>query len=849
MRGYYMFPDIYGDDIIFVTEDDLWKFSRGVGVRLTSDFGVVVRPKFSPDGRWIAFTRLQQTDQGTAADVYVIPAEGGEPRRITYFGTPYTRVVGWTPDGRVLVYSDFKTPFTQWRELYAVSLTGVYERLNLGPATALVYGDGVVILGRNTYDLPHWKRYRGGARGVLWISRDGGRTFQKFLDLPGNVTSPMLIGGCVYFVSDHEGVGNLYSVDLNGGDLRRHTDFRYFYVRNASTDGRRIVFQAGGDIYLYDPAVGKAQLVEMDLPLSRKAKMAKFVDPMKHLEQFVLASGSRLAVVSRGQTFSVPAWEGAVAQLGTRGGAMRYKHISTDGERIAVSTFDGAVEVYTADGVLLKRLEPRVGLVEALALKWPRLAAANHKGELWLIDLETGAASLVDRGEYGLIIDMAWHPSGRWLAYAKPAGVYVQNIRLYDAAGGRTYDVTSPTAYDYSPSFDPEGRFLYFLSRRALNPSMDPVQFVYSFAKPSKPYLVVLRRGDPSPFIVYKKAEGEPGDVDVEGIQLRVEPFPVEEGLYAAVVGLKGGKVAWLRYEVEGAVKYYLWSAQERRGVVELYDLETKAKEQLLGGVSAIRASPDGRYLLVKEEGRLRLIDVEKRPDLQSKEPGRKSGVLNMSRVKVYVEPEKEWQQMLREAWLLMREHFWRGDLNGVDWDAVYKKYESLLERVGTRFELSDVINEMQGELGTSHAYEIVPDFEVDKPYLVGGLGAEFRWDGKCWRIAKIYVGDPSYEGERSPLLAPGVDVREGDCVVSIAGVKLGPETSPEYALLNRPGDVVQIEAERNGEVKTYTVKTVRDEKYLIYRHWVEANRRYVHERTGGAAGYVHIPDMGPAGY
>jgi tricorn protease len=235
----------------------------------------------------------------------------------------------------------------------------------------------------------------------------------------------------------------------------------------------------------------------------------------------------------------------------------------------------------------------------------------------------------------------------------------------------------------------------------------------------------------------------------------------VEEGLYAAVVGLKGGKVAWLRYEVEGAVKYYLWSAQERRGVVELYDLETKAKEQLLGGVSAIRASPDGRYLLVKEEGRLRLVDVEKRPDLQSKEPGRKSGVLDMSRVKVYVEPEKEWRQMLQEAWLLMREHFWRSDLNGVDWDAVYKKYESLLERVGTRFELSDVINEMQGELGTSHAYEIVPDFEVDKPYLVGGLGAVFKWDGKCWQVAKIFVGDPSYDGERSPLLAPGVDVRE----------------------------------------------------------------------------------------
>jgi len=231
----------------------------------------------------------------------------------------------------------------------------------------------------------------------------------------------MLVGGRVYFVSDHEGVGNLYSVDLNGGDMRRHTDFRDFYVRNASTDGRRIVFQAGGEIYLYDPAVGKTQLVEIDLPLSRKAKMAKFVDPIKYLEQFVLASGSRLAVVSRGQAFSVPAWEGAVAQLGARGGAVRYKHVSTDGERIAVSTFDGAVEVYTADGVLLKRLEPGVGLVEALALKWPRLAAANHKGELWLIDLETGAASLVDRCEYGLITT--------WLGTPQAAGWPTQSRR------------------------------------------------------------------------------------------------------------------------------------------------------------------------------------------------------------------------------------------------------------------------------------------------------------------------------------------------------------------------------------------------------------------------------------
>jgi Uncharacterized protein related to the periplasmic component of the Tol biopolymer transport system len=849
VRGYYMHPDIYGDEVVFVTEDDLWRYSGSSAARLTSDFGVVLRPRYSPDGRYIAFTRLQQTDQGTLAEAYVIPAEGGEPRRLTYFGSPFTRVAGWTPDGRVLVYSDFKMPFTQWRELYAVSLDGRYERLGLGPATALLYGEGFIVLGRNNYDLPYWKRYRGGMRGVLWISRDGGRTFEKLVDLPGNVTSPMVVGGRIFFVSDHEGVGNIYSVDPSGGGLRRHTDFREFHVRNASSDGRRVVFQAGGDIYVFDPASGSTALLEIDIPLSRKQRAPKFVEPFKYLEDFSTYSGEAVLLISRGQAFYMPAWEGAVVQLGERGGSVRYRRASADGNRVAVATYDGVVEIYGRDGVRQRRLELGIGLIEALALSGARLAVSNHRGELWLVDVETGAKSLVDRSDYGLILELAWHPSGLWLAYSRPSGPYTQNIRLLDARSGRVYDATPPTNFDYSPAFDPEGRYLYFLSRRAFNPAMDPVQFYYVFARHSRPYLIPLSKDDVSPFIEYRRREEPVQDIDVEGIQTRAEPFPVEEGIHAAVVGLRGGKVAWLRYEVEGALKYYLWSAQERRGVVEIYDLETKTKDQLAGGVSAVRASQDGRYLLVKEEGRLRLIDVERKPDLQSRDPGRRSGVLDLSRVKIYVEPAKEWRQMFREAWLLMRENFWRADMSGVDWDAVYGRYERLLDRIGTRYELSDLINEMQGELGNSHAYEIVPDFEVDKPYPVGGLGAEFRWDGKCWRVERIFVGDPANEGERSPLAAPGVDVNEGDCLLSIGGVELGPETPPEAALLNRAGDLVWIEAGRGGEARRFLVKTLRDERHLIYRAWVERNRRYVHERTGGRVGYVHIPDMGPYGY
>ncbi|MBP1450033.1 MAG: PD40 domain-containing protein [Thermoproteus sp.] len=465
MRAYLLYPDIYGDDVIFVTEDDLWRYSGGRAYRLTSDFGVVIRPKFSPDGRRIAFARLQQTDQGTVAEAYVVSADGGEPKRLTFFGSSFTRVAGWTPDGRVLVFTDYKTPFTAWRELYAVSLDGTYERLGLGPATALVYGPrGVMVLGRNTYDLTYWKRYKGGMRGVLWISRDGGRAFEKFVDLPGNVNSPMVVGERVYFISDHEGVSNLYSVDLRGGDLRRHTDFKDFYVRNANTDGRRIVFHAGGDIYLFDPSTEEVKRLEIDVPASRKAKAPKFADAFKSLEEYLLPAGDVIVLIARGRAFWVPAWEGAVVQLGDMTGQARYRHAAADGDKVAVSTYDGALEVYSKDGSLIRRIEPGIGLIEALALKWPRLAASNHKGELWIIGLETGSKALADRSEYGMILDLAWHPSGNWLAYAKPSGTYTQNIRLYDVRSGRAYDATPPTNYDYAPAFDPEGRYLYFLS-------------------------------------------------------------------------------------------------------------------------------------------------------------------------------------------------------------------------------------------------------------------------------------------------------------------------------------------------------------------------------------------------
>lgn len=827
MKGYYLFPDIRENLITFTSDDDVWLFDGENVKRLTSGSGVAIRPKISPDGRKVAFTMLWLKNGKSGGDIFV--TDGNEVKRVTFFNSSVSRVSLWSSPEEVIIITDFHTPFQTIA--YKVNInTGEYQRLPYGIVSNVYIKDRITILARGYQDLPFWKGYKGGTKGELWISYDGGKSFKKFVSLDGSVSWPMIIKERVYFLSDHEGVANLYSVDLNGGDLTKHTNFDT-YCRNASSDGKRVVFQNMGDIYLFDPETNEVRKLEIELVTDRKKRQPRFVNAMDYLTETTMSS-EYIGIVSRGKVFVMRPWDGPAVQLGGKQG-VKYSNLQLLNDSAVVSDDNDNVLILSLQGE--KKIGQNFGRVEKIKISpdGKKLLIANNKLELWLYDLEKNVAKLVDKSDYGLLSDFDWHPNSEWFAYSFAESHATRSIKLGNL-DGTVVRVTSPYGYDFSPSFDPDGRYLYFLSARHLEPSSDKVVFNMSFQKVVKPYLVVLTN-DYSPFNQpLMKSDSKKG-VELTGISDRVVPFPIEEDNYVRIEGAKNNKVFLFSYPIKGTPSLI----QDMVGKLDVFDIENKTKDPYLDNVKDFTLSPDKSKILVMLKDSMRLYDVSAKPELTAQ--GRKGGVIDLSRVKVYVEPEKEWRQMLRETWKLMKQNYWN-EKELKDWDSVLPKYEKLLDRISTRYELGDLIQEMQGETRTSHSYHTPYSYDTDEPIPIGGLGADVEFNGNCFKVIKIYSGDPINENERSPLRDPGVQIEEGDCIVAIDGepVSYG---NIYYYLLNK--DSVRLDViTKNGEKKTVYVKLMKDEKFLIYRDWVERNRKYVHEKTNGRVGYVHIPDM-----
>jgi tricorn protease len=861
-------------------------------MRLTTTAAGCAFPRISPDGKQVAFVGREDGPP----EVYIIRNFGAAPERLTYMGSSRLQVSGWSADGaNILFTADAMAPFARTMLGYQVSSSGGAPwPLGLGTLVSVAMSEGgATVIGVNNDDPSGWKRYRGGQAGAIWIDTRRNGTYKRILErLKGNIVAPMFIGNRLYFASDHEGVANIYSCRTNGSDVRKHTHHKEYYVRYPSSDGERIVYTAGADIWVYDPETDANRCLELTVPKMTRQSERKFVPAVSYLETYSPhPEGHSVALIARGQAIVRPNWDGHATQHGA-GNKVRYRLIQwLDGDSfVVVNDAQGfeRLEIHRADQsknpVLVTHND--LGRFVEICNSSNLLAFTTHKNNLMLLDLHTKEVQQVDSSTSGQIRDLSWSPDGQWLAYTWPSSTGgASRIRAYNVKTERVQDVTREVLSDRAPTWDPEGKYLYFVSKRTFKPIRDAVKYDLGFVVAEKLCAIALRKDVSSPFLQEARplvrtdretkieALQEVGDVEVDfdGIEDRLICFPDQNvgiGTYAQVIAVKG-RVLYVSYDALQAgleeSQNNSWVQPEypsRHCTLWLYDFEQQRQVFVASDVSQVRLTNKGEFaffLWGEGEGVLRLFDPlqDIEQDLEetsepSNEFSRRSGLINLNEIEVSVNPPDEWAQMYHEAWRLQLQHFWDSGMSGVDWDVVRERYSRLLPRIRTRLELSDLICEMQGELGTSHAYEGEGDYPSSPRYCQGSLGAQFGWSAEAggYEILEILRGEPGNAEADSPLAALGLGVTVGDIILAVDGQSVSAVDPLEKLLVNKGGKKVGILVKDSlGNRRSVTVQTLYSEDQLRYRAWVDTNRRYVHEQTDGKVGYVHVPDMMEGGY
>jgi tricorn protease len=920
--GYLRFPHIQCDFIAFVAADDVWlaPAAGGRAWRFTADQAAARWPRLSPGGSHLAY--VSSKDGGP--EVYVASVDDGDTQRLSHWGAPMARVCGWTADGEVLAISPASQPFFDHMRARVLG-TGLSDGLGaerilpFGPVSDISAGDGQTALLTGTWglDMACWKRYRGGTAGRLWVG-DGldaaaAGTFRRVLaDIGGQLGSPMIVGDRLAFLSDFEGTGNVYSVAADGTGLHRHTDHDGWYARQASTDGRRVIYSCGGELWLLDGL--DADPLRLDIVLGTPAggRAPRLITAADHVGGLsVDKSGRASAVEVRGTVHWLTHRDGPARALAAVAGARaRFPQVlGTAGDVVWATDEDGtdALAIGGAPGAgsaTARRLAAgQVGRVLSLAAapNGSAVAVAAQDGHLWLVDVASGQVRELGASGNGAIKGLAWSPDSAWLAWseptdhpADPGGLALRKLRLARVADGEVTDATDGRFIDTDPVFSLDGKYLVFLSRRSFDPIYDAHFFDLSFPYGARPYLLPLQAAAPSPFgpeLAGRPASLEddkagddasgssasdassPGDssahhgesvkdskdkgaagtvpviVDTDGLAGRVVTLPVKESRYSRLRPVKGG-LAWLREPVKGELGLGGAAPDDDapRPSLERFDFAKRAVTELASEADWFEASGDGTKLVISDHGKLTVVPADRKADPDNDDD---KIVIDRSRARFSADPPALWQQAYGEAFRIMRHDYWVADMADVDWDAVREEYRPLLDRIASQDDFSDLLWEVFGELGTSHAYATSPGGDHRNAGNVPGvLGADLERDGDTWRVTRTVLGDASDPRARAPLAAPGAGVAAGDAILAVDGRPVGPQ-GPGPLLLGTAGKPVAltIGASGGGEARQVAVVPLRSDLRLRYLDWVRHKRAQVHELSGGRAGYVHVPDMVSEGW
>jgi tricorn protease len=904
------FPDVYKDKLVFSYGGDLWlaSASGGVARRITTHPGLELFPKFSPDGKWIAFTGQYDGN----FNVYVIPSEGGEPKQLTFLPDvtsvpermgPNNMVITWFSDSKRILFLSRRDTFNDWfGRLFSVSIEGgMPERfpLDKGGLTSFSPDGTKIAYNRIFRNFRTWKRYTGGMAQDIAIYDFKNNTYQRITDYPGTDTYPMWHGDTIYFGSDRgpERRMNLYSYSLKTKQVRQLTDFKDYDVNWPSLGPDSIVFENGGFLYLFDLKSEKARKIILSLAGDKPQARKHWAEVGRLIADFDISPEGKRAVFSaRGDIFTVPAKEGSIRNLTqTPGIRERYAAWSPDGKWIAYfSDRTGEDELYLIpqDGMGKEIRITYDGKMHRLPPVWSpdskKLAYADKDTRLFYVDIDEKKPVQIDRGQYAELTDYNWAPDSKWVVYAKAAENQNQVIYLYSLPDKKITPVTTSFADSWRPVFDPAGKYLYFLSNRDFNEVLGVYDIEFANPKATRVYVVTLRSDLPSPFApqsdeagakkpespaAEKKEEKKPEEataartvpkdfrIDLTGIADRVVALPTPPESSRALDAAEG-----FIYYVTMPVSGLSGPLPGEEPAIHAYDMNERKDSILITPATNFALSFDGKKLLYaapqgplggeeeEEEGMAGprtygIIDAK--PEKEPHKAG--DGALDLASMRMEVDPQAEWSEIFNEVWRQERDYFFEPSMNGVDWAGERERYAPLLPYVADRYDLTYVLGEMIGELSNSHTYVGGGDYPNLHPVDVGLLGVDFETDAAngLYRFKKIYAGENWEASLRSPLTEPGVDVKPGDYLLAINGKSLRVPQDPYELFVNTANENVTLTVnskptEEGG--RKVVVKPLASEYSLRQLDMIDTNRKKVEDATGGRVGYVYLPDMSTAG-
>jgi tricorn protease len=892
-QGYYRFPALHKDTIVFTAEGDLWKVGicGGQAQRLTTHHGLEAHAAISPDGAWVAYS----AEYEGPIEVYMMPLQGGRPRRLTYEGLDEdSLVVGWTPDGKV-IYSTEHFSTLPNRQLVLVDPQNLAQTvLPLSQASKGVFTPDMrtLFFTRLPPQSSNAKRYRGGSTQNLWKftfpkgkQKTPAEAVPLTADYTGTSKNPMWWEDRLYFLSDRDGTMNLWSMRENGKQLKQLTFHKGWDMQSPSLHQGRIVYQLGADLRLYTIATKSDQPIPITLTSDFEHTRERWINsPWHYLSALHIApEGDRIVLTSRGRVFVAPAKQGRLVEVSRRHG-VRYAdaRFLPDGQRLLLlSDESGELEFWSApangigdfarltlDGRVLRHAG-----VPAPNGQWVAFSDKNY--HLWLLNLSTKEARQIAVSEQDPFGRLVWSPDSRWLAYVQSAANQHQQIWLYNVEVDSRMAATSDRLDSFAPTWSADGKWLYFLSDRQFRSVVDspwgPRQPDPYIDRSTKVYMLALNKGERSPFSPFdelypaakaangstpapadptkpngdppKNANGKPPLVmiDPDGLMSRLQEVPLPAANY-------------LSLSTNG--KFLFWTERESENEMRLAVMEIKNQDltpvTLLSGVLRYELSLDGKKLLVRKGwAAVYVIDATAEPPKE----------LEKNRVPLQhwsfaIDPREEWRQMLIDAWRLQRDYFYDRNLHGVPWQELLNRYMPLVERVTDRSELNDLIAQLMSELSALHTSVWTGDVRRGQDRVdLASLGADWVRDETAggYVVRHIYRTDPDYPDRLAPLAMPEVNLQEGDSIQAINGIDTLSVEHPALLLRNKMNQQVLLRVQ---SADTQTPRDVivrpissRQADQLRYDAWEYKSRLYVEERGAGAIGYLHLRAMSGENY